>query len=177
MMFKSILVMGVSGSGKTTVGMSLADRLGWDFYDGDNFHTAENIAKMRQGIPLTDEDRLPWLEALGKLISANIEEFKPSVLACSALKKQYREILLRGRQDVLVVYLKGSYELIWSRMRERTDHYMKAEMLKSQFEALEEPEEGLTIEVTRSIDEIVTIILKYIEANNQDIRRYASGNR
>jgi gluconokinase len=164
---KSILVMGVSGSGKTSVGKALASRLGWKFYDADNFHSPENIAKMRSGIPLTDEDRYPWLEALSKIISANIEGNVPSVLACSALKEQYRHILFGDQQAILVVYLKGSYELIWARMSSRPDHYMKPGMLKSQFEALEEPARALVIDASNPVKEIVGSIEHYLKAQDE----------
>src|SRR5215213_1147079 len=109
-----ILVMGVAGCGKTTVGELVARRLGWNFYDADAFHPAENIAKMANGTPLDDSDRVPWLTALHALISASIMENRPAVLACSALKESYREQLLKGNEGVQIVYLKGSYELIWS---------------------------------------------------------------
>ena len=107
------IVMGVSGSGKTVVGKSLAKHLGWDFYDADNFHPPENISKMANGIPLDDSDRAPWLTALQDLISSNLKHNQPCVLACSALKERYRQQLLDGNSDVQLVYLKGSYDLIW----------------------------------------------------------------
>jgi gluconokinase len=162
---KFILVMGVSGSGKTTVGDTLATRLGWNFFDGDDFHTPENIAKMKAGIPLDDKDRFPWLGKLNRLIFTCIKENAPGILACSALKEQYRQILLRDYQNVLVVYLKGSYELIWSRMSGRSDHYMKPEMLKSQFEALEEPNCGLIIDIALPVEVIVEMILNEISVD------------
>ena len=154
-----IIVMGVSGSGKTSVGRSLADHFGWDFYDADDFHPPENIAKMANGIPLDDADRVPWLAALHHLIASSLNEERPGVLACSALKERYRQQLLDGNQGVQLIYLKGSYDLIWSRMEERTDHYMKPHMLKSQFEALEEPVNALTIDISGSVPEIVQEII------------------
>ena len=154
--------MGVSGSGKTTVGRALAAELGWDFYDGDDFHPPENITKMENGIPLTDSDRAPWLAALHDLIETCLRRNHPGVLACSALKERYRQELVSGSEDVQLVHLKGSYELIWSRMAARSDHYMKPEMLKSQFEALEEPAEGLTVDISLSVDDIVQEILRRI---------------
>lgn len=149
------IVMGVSGSGKTSVGKSLADRLGWDFYDADDFHPPANVAKMANGIPLDDSDRVPWLAALHDLISSSLKADRPGVLACSALKERYRQQLTDDRDGVQVIYLKGSYDLIWSRMEKRTAHYMKPHMLKSQFEALEEPTASLTVDISRPVEEIV----------------------
>jgi gluconokinase len=154
------LLMGVSGCGKTTIGKALATKLGWGFYDADDFHTPENKAKMSAGIPLDDNDRAPWLVSLHTLISTCLKENEHGVLACSALKERYRQILLSGNQGVLIVYLKGDYDLIWSRMISRPGHYMKPEMLQSQFEVLEEPTYGLVVDVSRSVDEIVACILE-----------------
>ena len=158
-----VIVMGVAGSGKTTVGQALAGHLGWEFYDADGFHPAANITKMASGIPLDDSDRLPWLASLHALISASLTEDRPGVLACSALKESYRERLLEGNNDVLIVYLKGSYDLIWSRISARHDHYMNPELLKSQFEALEEPTDVLTVDISMTVEEIVQQIVRYIE--------------
>jgi 6-phosphogluconate dehydrogenase len=155
------LLMGVSGSGKTAVGKLLANQLGWDFFDADDFHPPENIAKMAGGIPLTDSDRAPWLDALHELISSRLKADSPAVLACSALKERYRQRLLEGNEGVQIVYLKGSYDLIWSRMEKRTGHYMKPHMLKSQFEALEEPADALTVEIALPLDEIVERIITF----------------
>src|SRR5688500_14805605 len=154
------IVMGVSGSGKTEVGRSLAQHLGWDFYDADDFHPADNITKMAAGIPLDDSDRAPWLASLHALISTSLKKDQPGVLACSALKERYRQQLLAGNDDVQLVYLKGSYELIWSRMSARKDHYMKPHMLRSQFETLEEPGNALVIDISNSIDGILRDILE-----------------
>jgi gluconokinase len=159
-----VIVMGVAGCGKTTVGTLLAERLGWHFYDADGFHPAENVAKMANGTPLTDADRAPWLAALHALISASLKEDRPGVLACSALKESYRQQLLEGNEGVQIVYLKGTYELIWSRLSQRQDHYMKPNMLQSQFEALEEPQDALTFDVSMSVPEIVQGILRYLAA-------------
>lgn len=157
------IVMGVSGCGKTRVGQSLARSLGWDFYDADNFHPPANVGKMASGIPLTDSDRAPWLASLHDLISSSLKADRPGVLACSALKKRYRCQLMDDNEDVQLVYLKGSYDLIWSRMETRTDHFMKPHMLKSQFEALEEPVNALTIDIALPVDEIVQMILNHME--------------
>jgi gluconokinase len=158
-----VIVMGVAGSGKTTVGELLAQRLGWNFYDADAFHPAENIEKMANGTPLDDIDRVPWLAALHALISTSLKENRPAVLACSALKESYRQQLMDGNEGVQIVYLKGSYDLIWSRISQRKDHYMKPQMLQSQFEALEEPANALTLDVSLSVEEIVEGIVKQLE--------------
>ena len=154
-----IIVMGVAGSGKTTVGKSLAEQLGWDFYDADDFHPPENIAKMTNGIPLNDADRAPWLDSLHALISSSLMHNRPGVLACSALKERYRQQMLEGNEGVQVVFLKGSYDVIWSRLSMRKDHYMKPQMLQSQFETLEEPANALTLDISRSANDIVEDIL------------------
>lgn len=154
------IVMGVSGSGKTSVGKTLAEHLGWDFYDADDFHPPENIAKMANGIPLDDTDRAPWLTALHDLISSSLTQKKPGVLACSALKERYRQQLMNGNEGVQLVYLKGSYDLIWSRMIARKEHYMKPHMLHSQFDALEEPANALTIDISMPVKKILSKILE-----------------
>ena len=158
-----LIVMGVSGSGKTTIGKVLASKLGWDFYDADDFHPQENISKMENRIPLTDSDRAPWLASLHDLIESCLTRNRSGVLACSALKESYRQKLLQGNDGVQLIYLKGSYKLIWSRMASRKDHYMKPEMLKSQFDALEEPTDALVIEISHSVDEIVQEILLHLK--------------
>ena len=154
------IVMGVSGSGKTSVGKSLAEHLGWDFYDADDFHPQANVEKMATGMPLDDSDRTPWLAALHDLISSSLTQNRPGVLACSALKERYRERLLDGNAGVQLVYLKGSYELIWSRMIVRKDHYMKPQMLQSQFDTLEEPSDALTVDISLPVDEILQVVIK-----------------
>ena len=156
------IVMGVSGCGKSSVGKALAQSLGWDFYDADDFHPPENIAKMAGGIPLDDSDRAPWLAALHNLISSSLIQNRPGVLACSALKERYRQQITNGNDGVQIIHLKGSYDLIWSRMETRIDHYMKPHMLKSQFETLEEPVDALTVDISLSVDEIVQEILRYV---------------
>ena len=153
------IVMGVSGSGKTSVGKLLAEQLGWDFYDADGFHPPQNIAKMASGIPLDDSDRVPWLAALHDLIASCLKADRPGVLACSALRERYRQQLMNGNEGVQLIYLKGSYDLIWSRMEKRTDHYMKPHMLKSQFDALEEPVTAQTINISMPVGEIVQEII------------------
>jgi gluconokinase len=144
---RALVVMGVSGSGKTTVGRLLAKRLDWEFADADRYHPPANIAKMAAGVPLDDEDREPWLLSLRELIDERLAAGQSLVLACSALKRRYRQVLGDADDRVEFVYLKGSRELIRRRMQERSAHYMKPEMLDSQFEALEEPENALVCEI------------------------------
>lgn len=155
-----IILMGVSGSGKTTLGKRLAARLGWPFYDGDDYHPPENVAKMAAGIPLTDEDRVSWLETLAELISQSLARGENGVLACSALKGKYREILRGGSENVEFVFLRGSYDLVLERLKGRTGHFMKADLLSSQFAALEEPADALRLEINRSEDELVNEIIE-----------------
>lgn len=153
------IIMGVSASGKSTVGKLLAERLGWDFYDGDDFHPPANIAKMAAGIPLDDQDRAPWLARLRELIRTCLEQNRPGVLACSALKQSYRDELLQGNPGARFVYLRGDYETILARISSRPGHYMKADMLKSQFAALEEPTDAIVVDVRLSPDQMVAGIL------------------
>lgn len=153
-----LIIMGVSGCGKTTIGRRLAERLNCPFYDGDDFHPAENIAKLSAGIPLTDQDRAGWLKSLADLIQQQTNTGLSGVLACSALKRSYRRALRVG--PVRFVYLKGSFEVIQARMRGRGDHFMKPAMLKSQFDILEEPATALTLDVELSQDAIIEKILE-----------------
>jgi gluconokinase len=155
----AVIVMGVSGSGKTTVGQKLAQRLGWAFYDADNFHPKENVAKMSSGQPLHDKDREPWLGALNKLIAENLEQQRSLVLACSALKEKYRQHLAKGHEErTKFVYLEGDFETIYTRMQTRK-HFMKPAMLQSQFDTLEEPANAVVVDIRQSQDEIVDDIL------------------
>jgi len=154
-----IVMMGVAGSGKTTVGKLLASQLGWTFADADDYHSAANVEKMRSGVPLTDADRAPWLKALRSLIACWIAETKNAVLACSALKRDYREKLLVS-PEVRFVYLKGDRELLEERMRSRHGHFMAERMLASQLAALEEPQDAVVVDVSQSPEEIVAEIRK-----------------
>jgi len=162
-MVKAIVVMGVSGSGKTTVARLLAGRLGWRFAEADEFHSAANVAKMRGGVPLTDEDRAPWLAAIASYIDDAIASGKLAVVTCSALKRRYRDVIIGSRPGVALVYLKGDYDTIAKRIAARPHHYMPVSLLKSQFEALEEPagpEDAIVVSVDLPPDEIVREILQ-----------------
>ncbi len=157
-----ILVMGVSGSGKTTVGQLLAKSLGWEFCDADALHPVANIAKMSRGIPLDDVDRKPWLERLQQAIGQWLQEDKNMVLACSALKAAYRQILLQDKERIRLIYLKGDFKIIQERLRKRSspeasrlDHYMSPELLQSQLDTLEEPSEAITIDVSQPPEVVV----------------------
>lgn len=156
-----IFIMGVSGSGKSTIGHLLSRELSIPFIDADDHHPESNIEKMSQGIPLNDSDRMPWLKTLNKIA---IEHLRTGcVIACSALKVDYRSILNQSLENnVFWVYLKGSYDLINERMNNRVDHYMEAAMLKSQFDALEEPDDVLTIDIANSLDYITERIKSQI---------------
>jgi len=153
------VVMGVSGCGKTTVGEALAAHLNCPFYDGDDFHSPENVAKMASGVPLNDADRAPWLASLANLILGHLDRGETAVLASSALKKRYRD-QLRVDDRVQFIFLDGDFDLIWGRMQARQDHYMKAEMLRSQFDALERPDENEAIQI--DIDQDVSDILQQV---------------
>lgn len=139
-----IVVMGVSGSGKTTIGERLAQRLGCPFMDGDDYHPSENVAKMAAGAPLTDSDRRPWLERLNR----ELRETKQAVLACSALKESYRAILSQDLADCRFVHLRGDIELIRARLAERHHRYMPASLLESQFATLEPPRDAIEVDIS-----------------------------
>jgi gluconokinase len=149
--------MGVSGCGKTTVGKLLSQSLGWSYFDADDFHSSDNISKMERGIALDDADRQPWLQSLQQLIRDHLDKGDSAILACSALKHSYREMLLVD-QRVRLVYLKGGYELIEQRLGSRRGHYMPPKLLSSQFEALEEPADVLSVDITSSPEQIVQAI-------------------
>lgn len=153
-----VILMGVSGSGKTTIGKRLSEGLGWAFFEGDEFHPQSNIAKMGKGIPLSDKDRQPWLNALKELTRQLIHKEESAVIACSALKEAYRQFLQHENKEVCFVYLKGDYELIEKRLEERSNHYMKAGLLSSQFADLQEPEEVITVDIRKDPEEIVRSI-------------------
>jgi len=155
--------MGVSGSGKSTVASRLAARLGWDFAEADVFHSAANVAKMQAGTALTDDDRGPWLDALASRIARARAEKRPCVVACSALRRIYRERLAAGHADVRFAYLQGDFATIEARMKTRTGHYMPASLLESQFRTLEEPAAGepaITLPGEASPDALVDEIVR-----------------
>lgn len=156
-----IIVMGVSGSGKTTIGKMLAESLHWDFYDADSFHSPDNIEKMRHGIPLDDNDRIPWLQSLQIAITNWLQEKRNVVLACSALKASYRQFLVLD-SDVKIVYLQGTFELIQTRLQKRQNHFMNIDLLTSQFASLEEPDNVILVDISQPPQVIVEVIREVI---------------
>jgi gluconokinase len=149
-----VLVMGPAGAGKTTVGEMLASQLAWDFFDADNFHSAANIEKMSKGIPLDDEDRIPWLNSIREAMLEWDSNGRDAVLACSALKRSYRE-RLQINSNVKIVYLKGSFELLRERLHARKGHYAGEQILAGQFADLEEPKDAITIGAALPAEQIV----------------------
>ena len=160
-----VVLMGVSGTGKTTVGRLLAQRLGWPFLDADDYHPPANVEKMRGGTPLTDEDRWPWLDRLNALLREQQAAGRNAVLGCSALKQKYRDRLAAELDNVRWVHLKGSFELIESRLNSRRDHYMPATLLRSQFAALEEPVEALVEDISPCAEEIARRLARHFSAD------------
>ena len=156
-----IVLMGVTGSGKTTVGKLLSKELGWKYYDADDFHPRANVEKMSSGVALNDDDRQPWLETLRNLISQCLERGENAVLGCSALKESYREFL-QVNERVKLIYLKGDRDLIKERLNARRGHYMNPALLDSQFETLEEPKRGWQVDISLSPSEIVKTIRSYL---------------
>ncbi len=158
-----VVVMGVSGSGKTTVASLLAERLGCAFRDGDDLHPRENVEKMKSGTPLTDADRLPWLQAIGRQIDAWREKGEPGVVTCSALKRTYRDIIVGDRHEVALAYLKGTQALIHGRLQARTSHFMPVGLLDSQFFTLQEPTEDerpIVVDIGLDPGQIVSEIVR-----------------
>jgi gluconokinase len=155
-----VVVMGVAGCGKTTIGKLLAARLGCEFLDGDDYHPPANVAKMAAGTPLADEDRWPWLERLNALLRA-----RPSaVLACSALKQAYRDRLMQGLERCEIVFLHGSFDLIRARLEQRRHRYMPASLLESQFAALEPPARAIAVDVAQAPEHCVNLIAQRLAA-------------
>ena len=163
----ALIVMGVSGSGKSTIASRLAERLGWTFEDGDRFHPPSNVAKMSAGHPLTDEDRWPWLQAISDEIDRVCRASEHAVIACSALKRAYRDLLVHGRADVRIVFLKGTEALITDRLARRKGHFMPAGLLDSQFKTLQppEPEErAITVSIDAAVETVVEDIVRQLDA-------------
>jgi gluconokinase len=158
-----ILVMGVSGSGKTTIGQKLAESLQYEFQDADDFHPPQNIDKMRHNLPLTDQDRQPWLQTLRDSIQQWLHQDRHVVLACSALKQAYRKQLWVEPETMQLVYLKGSFELIEDRLKQRDHHFMKAGLLHSQFEDLEEPQTGIKVDISQPVEKTLAAILTELQ--------------
>lgn len=157
-----VILMGVTASGKTTVGRMLAAELGYQFYDADDFHPSANVDKMRRGIPLNDADRLPWLRTLGDLVRQCLVDNRDAVLACSALKEAYRRYLLIDAR-VTLVYLRADIDLIRERLQRRQGHFMNPALLESQFATLEEPKQGIWIDASLSPKEIVSAIRRQLQ--------------
>jgi len=157
-----LILMGTTGAGKTTVGEILSRELGWEFADADNFHSPENVAQMSKGIGLTDEDRKPWLAALRQKIEQWIAAGNSGILACSALKKTYRDELTVG-PEVKWIYLKGTFDEISRRVAARQGHYAKQDLVVSQFAALEEPGDAMIVDVSRSPEEIASEVRKRLK--------------
>ncbi len=158
-----VVLMGVSGVGKTTVGRILSGKLGWPLFDADEFHSALSIEKMRNGIPLEDADRWPWLDRMNAMLREREGRGESVLLACSALKQVYRDRLSKGTADLRWIYLKGAFELIRERLEARKGHYMKAGLLESQFAALEEPGDALNIDVDDTPHAIADSILRRLK--------------
>jgi len=153
-----ILLMGVAGSGKTTIGRQVASELAWPYFEADDFHSAANKEKMRQGIPLNDDDRAPWLASLREQIDACVANGQSAVFTCSALKEKYRQILMRNAPAVKLVYLAADVATIQARVSQRKGHYMKVNMVQSQFAALEVPADALSLDARESPASIVAQI-------------------
>jgi gluconokinase len=158
-----VVLFGVAGSGKTTIGHLLAEELGWNFYDADEFHPASNLEKMGQGIALTDADRWPWLETLRELLKEPIARKENLILACSALKEEYRDYL-QISDEIKWIFLKGEYGLVADRFEQRRGHFMNSDLLRSQFETLEEPKrDALVVDVDATPERILQIIRRQLQ--------------
>jgi gluconokinase len=159
-----VILMGVSGVGKTTIGQILSEKLGWPLFDADEFHSAANIEKMRNGIPLQDADRWPWLDRMNAMLREHEGRGENVLLACSALKQAYRDRLAKGTAGLRWIYLKGSIDLIRQRLEARKNHYMKAGLLESQFATLEEPVDALGIDIGDTPDAIANAVLHRLQS-------------
>ena len=152
------ILMGVSGVGKTTVGRAAAQRLGWAFFDADDYHSETHVERMRRGIPLDDADRRAWLEALADRIRRSLDEGLPAIVTCSALKERYRRVLLHGNAGAIVVYLRAERNVVASRLEARHDHYFGVGLLDSQYAALEEPQGAITIDAGQPLGRVVDTV-------------------
>jgi gluconokinase len=155
--------MGVEGTGKTTIGKMLAEKLGWKFYDADDYHPVANIEKMRNGIPLDDEERRPWLNEIRNLINSSLNRNEPSIIACSALKNSYREFLKQNKEQIIFVYLKGDKNTISKRLASRKGHFAGTQLLESQLRTLEEPEGVITADISKRPEVIADSIIEKLE--------------
>ncbi|ASC70927.1 Gluconokinase [Halomicronema hongdechloris C2206] len=162
-----VIVMGIAGTGKTTLGKALARTLNWTFYEGDDLHPAANIVKMARGQPLTDADRVPWLQRLAQVINQCLAQQQSAVITCSALKAAYRKRLQQS-PAVQFVYLTGSRALIQQRLQQRQDHFMTAQLLDSQLATLEEPDDALRLDIAQSLDAMVQQVCRWLEVDGQD---------
>ncbi|HEX9665952.1 MAG TPA: gluconokinase [Thermodesulfobacteriota bacterium] len=158
-----IIIMGVEGTGKTTIGKMLAEKLGWKFYDADDYHPVANIEKMRNGIPLDDEERRPWLNEIRNLINSSLNGNEPSIIACSALKNSYREFLKQSKEQIIFVYLKGDKNTISKRLASRKGHFAGTQLLESQLRTLEEPEGVITADISKRPEVIADSIIEKLE--------------
>ncbi|WP_288382840.1 gluconokinase [uncultured Acinetobacter sp.] len=167
-----VIAMGVCGTGKSLIGKLLSERLSCDFLDGDTLHSAANKSKMSQGIPLTDEDRLPWLHAIRQAIEQKQQMGQTAVFTCSSLKHAYREILRANDQDVWFVYLKGSFEVLQKRLAERADHFFDPSLLQTQLDTLEEPSvgEAIVVDITLSPRQIIEQVTQKLGISNSVCR-------
>ncbi len=164
------IFMGVSGVGKTTVGQVAAEHFGWSLFDGDHFHSPSNIDKMRRGIALNDDDRAEWLEALRTRIRRSLNEKRPAIVTCSALKKKYRDTLRSGNDGAIFVYLRAERNLVAERIDARRDHYFGGNLLDSQYAALEEPGHAFTINAAESLDRVTASAIAILENALQNAR-------
>jgi carbohydrate kinase (thermoresistant glucokinase family) len=172
-----LIVMGVSGSGKTTVAALLAGRLHWKFQEGDALHPQANVDKMHDGVPLTDADRLPWLDSIAALVDRWSVEGVCGIITCSALKRAYRDRIRAGQSDVEFVYLRGAREMVSARITQRMGHFMPASLLDSQFATLEEPDDDepvITVDIGGSPDQIVEAILTALQREHRELRPRSS---
>ncbi len=173
-----LVLMGVSGAGKTTVALELHRVLGWKFQEGDDLHPPANVEKMRSGHPLNDEDRKPWLEAVARWIDECLTAGEPGIITCSNLKRAYRRITVGDRKGVTLIYLEGDERLIAERIAERRHRYMPASLLRSQFETLEPPgadEHAVVVPLERSVEETVIDLLRKLAARQAEVRRVPGG--